>query len=95
VDEFRRTVFFEGVWRATLAVISAAILMICFNASVTGALLIGANVALLFALGMILYASQVVRERPRARDHVDTAPLRFAQGGAGLAIALSSSALVI
>jgi ABC-type microcin C transport system permease subunit YejB len=95
MDEFRRTVFYEGVWRATLAVVSAAILMICFNASVTGALLIGANVALLFALGMMLYASQIARERPYTAKHVDTSPLRFAQGGAGVAAALSGSALVI
>jgi hypothetical protein len=95
VDEFRRNVFYEGVWRATLAIVSAAILMVCFNASVTGALLIGANVALLFTFGMMLYASQVAREHPDAAKLVDTAPLRFAQGGAGVAIALSGSALVV
>lgn len=95
MDELRRTIFYEAVWRATLAVICAAILMICFNASVTGALLIGANVALIFALGMILYASQIARERPYAAKHVNRSPLRFAQGGAGVAIALSGSALVI
>jgi hypothetical protein len=96
VNEFRRSVFCEGVWRATLATLVAVILMICFGASATGALLIGANVALIFAFAMMLYAGQLTDERrARERDQPETTPLRFAQGGAGVAIAMSGSALVI
>jgi hypothetical protein len=101
VDEFRRSVFYEGVWRALLASLVAGILTICFSASARASLLIGANVALIFAFLMMLYASRLTQGRyaqvgnARVRNPLDTAPLRFAQGGAGVAIALSSSALVI
>jgi len=101
VDEFRRSVFYEGVWRALLACLACAILTICFSASARTSLLIGANVALIFAFLMMLYASQLsegryarVREA-RVRNPLDTAPLKFAQGGAGVAIALAGSALVV
>ena len=96
MDQFRRSVFYEGVWRATLATLAGVILMVCFSSSATGALLIGANVALIFAFAMMLYAARQTDERfARARNHVETSPLRFAKGGAGVAIVLSASALVM
>ena len=96
MDKFRRSVFYEGVWRATLATLAGVILMVCYSNSATGALLIGANVALIFAFAMMLYAARLTDgRRVRARNHLATPPLRFAKGGAAVAIVLSASALVV
>jgi len=83
--------FYWSLWRAILAAILATVLMACYGASATNALLIGANVALLYALGMMLSARSIYR--PRARSHIPV--LRFAEAGSAIAIALSSAALAV
>ncbi len=64
LDEAGRIAFFETVWRAFLAVLSAAILIVCYSADVTASLLIGANVALLFAVVTIFDAARLNDDRP-------------------------------
>lgn len=63
MDSFRQVTFFLTVWRAFLAGLSAVVLMLIYSAGPTGACLIGANVALVFAIGLILHAKSLSAER--------------------------------
>jgi len=84
------TAFYWSLWRAILAAIMGTVLMSCYSASATGALLIGANVALLYSFSQMLSA----RAAYRARSRSDIPILRFAEGGSAVAIAFSGAALV-
>ena len=63
MDSFRQVTFFLTVWRAFVATLSAVVLMVVYSAEPTGACLIGANVALVFAIGLILHARSLSAER--------------------------------
>ncbi len=74
--------FWLGLWRAILASLVFFIVIGCYTRSVEGALLAGANIALLYAIVNMLDAPRwAIRE---ARFRI----LRFAQSGAAIAIAL-------
>lgn len=83
------TAFYWSLWRAILAVIIATVLVACRSASATDALLIGANVALLYCF------SQMLSARAAARMRSDIPILRFAKAASVVAIALCGAALVI
>lgn len=63
MDPFRDTAFYLLLWKAILAVIAAAVLMATRSVDLTAAALIGANVALLFSLGLIAWTSLLSEER--------------------------------
>jgi hypothetical protein len=116
LDKFSRVALFETVWRAFLSTLAALLLMAGFISNPPGAFLIGAHVALFFAVSMIVQArrltdEKLVRsdawlavepaERPIgapgrlwAREHFVLMMLRFAKGGAAIAVALAGLSLL-
>jgi hypothetical protein len=80
--------FWHGVWRAILATIICIVLTACYSANVGGALLIAANVALIYTLIMMVDAPRWAPEA--AQLHV----LRFAKAGSAVSMALASFALL-
>lgn len=56
---FIEKAFYLLVWRAILAALIAVVLMATRSFELTAALLIGANIALLFALSLIAWKSQL------------------------------------
>src|SRR5262245_50365131 len=57
MDQFREQAFYLMVWRTILAGLIAILLMVTQSIQLSGAFLIGANVALLFAVGLMLWAA--------------------------------------
>ena len=55
MDSFRDNVFYLLLWRAILATLIAIVLMVTRSFALGGAFLIGAHVALLFSVGLILW----------------------------------------
>jgi len=81
MDEVADRAFWMGVWRGILATLVFLIIMALYTASAAGALLAGANIALLYTLVMMLDAPRW--RQPAAQFYM----LRFAQSGAAIAIA--------
>jgi hypothetical protein len=63
MDPFRDQAFYLLLWKTILAVIAAAILMATQSSDLTAAVLIGANVALVFSLGLIAWTNLLSEER--------------------------------
>ncbi len=63
MDQFSRVAFHETAWRALYGTAAALVLMLCYSANPPAALLLGAHVALLFAVGMLVYALQLTDDR--------------------------------
>lgn len=59
VHPFSEKAFYLLVWRAILAALIAVVLMVTRSFELAAAFLIGANVALLFSLGLIAWKSQL------------------------------------
>jgi hypothetical protein len=97
------TAFYRALFYAIVAALLAATLMLCYSADWAGALRIGAHIALIYAVVMMIDAG---RRSSRPRFNIDdsqrpmaepgTRPtLRFAEGGSALAITLSGTALLL
>ncbi len=63
MESFRQVTFFLTVWRAFIAGLGAVVLMVIYSAEPTGACLIGANVALVFSIALILHARHLNADR--------------------------------
>jgi hypothetical protein len=63
VDTFRGQVTYLLLWRATLAALIGLVLMVTQCGALGEALLVGAHVALLFSIGVLLWTSRVDDER--------------------------------
>ena len=59
---FSEKAFYLLVWRAILATIITVVLMVTRSFELAAAFLIGANVALLFSVGLIAWKSQLDEE---------------------------------
>jgi hypothetical protein len=62
VNPFSEKAFYLLVWRAILATLIAVVLMVTRSFELAAAFLIGANVALLFSVGLIAWKSQLNEE---------------------------------
>ena len=60
---FSEKAFYLLVWRAILVALIAVVLMVTRSFELAAAFLIGANVALLFSVGLIVWKSQLDDER--------------------------------
>jgi hypothetical protein len=60
---FTEKAFCLLVWRAILAALIAAVLMITRTVELAAAFLLGANIALLFSVGLIAWTSQLDEEQ--------------------------------
>ena len=63
MNEFNEKAFYLLVWRAVLVALVGAVLIVTSTVEVTAALLVGANVALLFSVGLIVWTSQLDEDR--------------------------------
>jgi hypothetical protein len=63
MDPFREKAFYLLLWRAILAAVAAVVLMFTESFELTAAVLIGANMALLFSLGLIAWTDMLSEER--------------------------------
>ena len=63
MDPFRDNVFYLLLWRAILALLIALVLMVTRCTALGEALLVGAHVALLFSLGMLVWTSRLDDDR--------------------------------
>lgn len=63
MNEFNENAFYLLVWRAVLAALVGAVLIVTRTAELEAALLVGANIALLFSVGLIVWTSQLDEER--------------------------------
>ena len=63
MNEFDEKVFYLLVWRAVLVALVGAVLIVTCTAELAAALLVGANVALLFSVGLIVWTSQLDEEQ--------------------------------
>lgn len=63
MQTFRQIAFLICVWKAFLAALVASILTVCFSFEVAPACLIGANVALVFSLALMLSAGRLDEDR--------------------------------
>ena len=63
MDSFRDQAFYLLLWRSVLVVLAATLLMATLGANLATAVLIGANVALLFSLGLIAWTNALSEER--------------------------------
>ncbi|HVX98262.1 MAG TPA: hypothetical protein VHA55_00560 [Pseudorhodoplanes sp.] len=82
MDDVAERAFWMGIWRGILATLVFLIVMALYTASAASAFLAGANIALLYTFVMMLDAPRW--HQPAAQFCL----LRFAQTGAGIAIAL-------
>jgi hypothetical protein len=62
MDPLREKAFFLLVWRAFLTALITVLLMIAGSFELAIAFLVGANVALLFSLGLILWSQRLTEE---------------------------------
>jgi hypothetical protein len=97
------TAFYRAFFYAIVAALLAATLMLCYGADWGGALRIGAHIALIYAVVMMIDAGSR-SSRPRGEIHDSQRPLaeaatlptlRFAEGGSAVAITLSGTALFL
>jgi hypothetical protein len=63
MNEFNEKVYYLLVWRAILAALIAAVLMVTRTVEFAAALLVGANIALLFSIGLIVWISELDEEQ--------------------------------
>ena len=63
MDPFRRNVFYLLLWRTFLIALIALVLAVTRQLEFGGALLTGANVALLFSLGLIVWSERLSSDR--------------------------------
>jgi len=63
MKEFNEKVFYLLVWRAVLATLVGAVFIVTRTAELEAALLVGANIALLFSVGLIVWTSQLDEEQ--------------------------------
>ena len=63
MKEFNEKAFYLLVWRAVLAALVGAVLIVTRTAELAAALLLGAHIALLFSVGLIAWTSQLDEER--------------------------------
>lgn len=82
MDSFRDGVFYLFVWRAFLVGLGALVSMITQSASLDAALLIGANIALLFALALMVQASRMSDARLVRSEPWRILPASHRPGGA-------------
>jgi hypothetical protein len=61
--EFSENAYYLLVWRTILVALIAAVLMVTRTIELNAALLVGANIALLFSVGLIVWTSQLDEER--------------------------------
>ena len=57
--EFSENAYYLLVWRAILVALIAAVLMVTHTIELKAALLLGATIALLFSVGLIVWTSQL------------------------------------
>ena len=63
MEPFEEKAFYLLVWRAFLAALIALVLIVTRGYQVPGAFVIAANVALIFSLGLIVWARRLTDER--------------------------------
>jgi hypothetical protein len=63
MEPFEEKAFYLLVWRALLAALIALVLMATCSYRISAAFIIAANVALIFSLGLIVWARQLSDER--------------------------------
>jgi hypothetical protein len=63
MNEFNEKAFYLLVWRAVLVALVGAVLIVTRTAELATALLVGANIALLFSLGLIAWTSQLDQDQ--------------------------------
>ena len=63
MNEFNEKAFYLLVWRAVLVALVGAVLIVTRTAELAAALLVGANIALLFSVGLIVWTSQLDEEQ--------------------------------
>jgi hypothetical protein len=61
--KFNEKAFYLLVWRAVLATLVGAVFIVTQTAELEAALLVGANIALLFSIGLIAWTSQLDEEQ--------------------------------
>lgn len=98
-----RVAFYESLWGVFVSAFCATVLIICLATSINTALLIGAHIALFFAVVTIRNAGQVAKmglkheRRPMRWTQYKPAVLmlQFAKAGAGIAASLYGASLMI
>lgn len=83
MDAFRDQAFYQLLWRSIVAAIVALILMATLSTDLTVAALIGANVALLFSVGLIAWTRLLSDELVVRTGAWRTLPLNERPAGAG------------
>src|SRR5262245_5296254 len=63
MNEFNEKAFYLLVWRAFLVALVAAVLIVTRTTELATALLVGANIALLFSVGLIVWTSRLDDEQ--------------------------------
>jgi hypothetical protein len=105
MDHFIGVAYYESIWRGTLAIVIAVLLIVFCASGISSALQIGAHVALLFAVLMIRNAFQLARMLSESKStgasmerwtqiRPSMLMLQFAQAGTVVAIGLSGAALL-
>lgn len=83
MDPFRDQAFYVLVWTSILAIIVAVILMATLSNNLTAAILIGANVALLFSVGLIAWTNLLSDKRVERTTAWSTLPPEQRPAGTG------------
>ena len=63
MNEFNEKAFYLLVWRTVLVALVGTVLIVTSTVELTAALLVGANIALLFSVGLIVWSSQLDEEQ--------------------------------
>src|SRR5262245_30444283 len=63
MNKFNEKAFYLLVWRAVLVTLVGLVLVVTRTVELATALLVGANIALLFSVGLIVWTSQLDEER--------------------------------
>jgi hypothetical protein len=85
------TSVYEGGFRAFVAAIFAIVFISCYGADAASALRIGAHVALIYSLSMMISANGRSSGAWASLRGADASKLRFAEFGCLLAIVLQSA----
>lgn len=85
------TSVYEGGFRAFVAAIFAIVFMSCYGADAAGAMRIGAHVALIYSLSMMISANGRLSGAWASLRGADVPKLRFAEFGCLLAILLEGA----
>src|SRR5438270_635217 len=75
MDKFRETAFYLTVWYAFLATLMAVLLIVINDFEPTTALLVGANLTLVFSLVLVARASRLTEQRIARGQFWRTVPL--------------------